>query len=190
MEVAERTALILHGWNDDPNAGWLGWLQAELGRRGFHLFVPVFSTEARPLLPQWQAQLDKYAPELNEGSLIVAHSLGAFLALRLLEALPTYCAVGAVVLVSGFYDAPNPSARRWFEPEPDWQKLQAKAARYICVYSDDDTIVTPDRTRRLAHKLSAELVCLPGHGHFLGSRGLNQLPELIELLEDSGALAS
>lgn len=119
-----------------------------------------------------------------EESLVIGHSLGSYLSLRLVEMTPLRRPLKGLVLVSGFYDAPNPQATNFFSPVPDWKLIQARSSRRICIYSDNDTIVTPDRSRRLAHALSAELICLPGLGHFLGLKGLHELPELWEILEE------
>lgn len=185
MEVIHKPlALLIHGWDDDPQAGWLGWLDGQLTHAGYLVKAPKFSPESRPMLPRWHNQLAEIATELNESSIIIAHSLGTFLSLRLLESLPSEQVVGTVILISGFYDAPDERASRWFDPEPDWSKIRAHAKHFICIYSDDDHIVTPDRTRRLAHQLQAELLCIPNHGHFLGSRGMGEFLELVRILED------
>lgn len=187
MEVISTPhVLIIHGWNDDPTKGWLSWLSQKLQDAGYRVEAPHLSIEDRPLLPSWEAQLNASAAGLGQDSLIVAHSLGTFLALRLLEGLPETQRVGTIVLVSGFYDSPDARASHWFLPEPNWSHIKARAERFICIYSDDDHIVTPDRTRRLAHQLGGELFCMPSYGHFLGSRGIATVPELLELLEDKG----
>lgn len=187
MEVASTPhALIIHGWNDDPTKGWLGWLSHKLQAGGYQVEAPHLLVEDRPLLPSWEAQLKAATARLGQDSLIVAHSLGTFLTLRLLEGLPATQRVGTIVLVSGFYDSPDARASRWFSPEPNWSLIKARAERFICIYSDDDHIVTPDRTRRLAHQLGGELICISSYGHFLGSRGIATVPELLELLEDKG----
>lgn len=187
MEVDQQPlALIIHGWNDDPTLGWMGWLTKRLERVGYQVVAPHLLTEARPLLETWTQQLLPYASQLDDRSIIISHSLGTFLTLRLLESLPKDVCTRAVFFVSGFYDAPDARASHWFEPEPDWSVIREKTQESVCIYSDDDRIVTPDRTRRLAHKLGAELVCFPGNGHFLGSRGMDQFPELLHLLEDKG----
>lgn len=187
MEVVSApTALLIHGWNDNATKGWFGWLGEKLRAAGYRVQAPHFSTEDRPLLPSWQAQLAAEAQHLDADSLIVAHSLGTFLTLRLLEQLPHSQTVGTVILISGFATAPDDRESKWFEPEPDWDAIRPRAHRFICIYSDDDHMVSPDRSRRLAHKLGAELLCMPGYGHFLRGQGLHEFPELLDLLEDRG----
>lgn len=176
------TALIIHGWNDNPGQGWLGWIGRELQGRGYTVHAPHMRIDERPLLVRWSEQVRPFTQELIDNSIIVAHSLGCFIALRELEAISLPNPVGTVILVSGFYDAPNESASKFFSPEPDWEHIRSQASRFICVASSDDSIVTPDRTRRLAHKLDAELVMLADKGHFLGSRGMETLPELLDFI--------
>jgi len=194
VEVAAagtRRALIIHGWKDDPSSGWLGWLGHELENAGYSVRAPRFEVAERPLLPTWLATLESATTWLDGGeqTLIIGHSLGCFLALRMLEMYDFGRPVGGLYLVSGFYDAPRPEAGHWFSPEPNWSLVRSRTKQRVCIYSDDDTIVTPDRTRRLAHKLQAKLLCVVGQGHFLGSQGMNDFPELLESLEDLGFTA-
>lgn len=175
-------ALIIHGWNDDPAKGWLGWLNAQLTERGYDVSAPHLQIGQRPLLKRWNNQIRPLANKLSQQSIVVAHSLGCFLTLRMLEAISLDDPVDKVILVSGFYDAPNDTASKFFAPEPDWIHIKEQARKFICIYSNDDTIVTPDRTRRLSHKLDAELIMLADKGHFLGSRGLETLPEILEFI--------
>lgn len=177
-------ALIIHGWNYDPARGWLGWLNAQLTERGYDVRSPHLQIGERPLLKRWNNQIGPLANELSQQSIVVAHSLGCFLTLRMLEAISLDDPVDKVILVSGFYDAPNDTASKFFAPEPDWIHIKEQARKFICIYSNDDTIVTPDRTRRLSHKLDAELMMLADKGHFLGSRGLKTLPEILEFIEE------
>lgn len=177
-------ALIIHGWNDDPTRGWLGWLNAQLTERGYGVRAPHLQIGERPLLKRWNNQIGPLVNELSQQSIVVAHSLGCFLTLCMLEAISLDDPVDKVILVSGFYDAPNDTASKFFAPEPDWIRIKEQARKFICIYSNDDTIVTPDRTRRLSHKLDAELIMLADKGHFLGSRGLETLPEILEFIDE------
>ncbi len=176
--------LLVHGWADDPREGWFGWLQAELKKSGRLVQAPYFDRSVGVRKATWLTQLaDAYAELARHHHAvdIVAHSLGCWLTLRLLEDLPAQ-SVGTVIMVAGFYDAPDERARHWFEPEPNWEKVRSVAQRFVCLYSDTDSMVTPDRTRRLAHQLHAEVVCLPDRGHFLRSEGTGDFPEILPLL--------
>lgn len=183
--VADSTpkkVLLVHGWDDDPTSGWLDWLQQELTAQGYLTIAPHFQTKPKPDLVHWMKQLQRAAALLPDDGIIVAHSLGCWLSLRLLEAYPADRRLRRLICVSGFSDAPNDRAQSYFTPAPDWSHIKQVVHERICVYSDDDRIVTPDRTRRLAHQLEARLICLPGQGHFLGSRGMDSFPELLEIV--------
>ena len=176
------TVLLVHGWDDDPTAGWLGWLARELQAQGFGVVAPVFETKPKPSLVRWARQLNSQAKYLDHDSIIIGHSLGCWLAMRLLESMPTDNAVAKLILVAGFADSPNSRSSKYFQPAPDWDKLRMMAKQRLCIYSDDDKLVSPARTRQLAHVLDGELICFPEHGHFLGSRGMTTFPELLDLI--------
>ena len=183
MAVADLPrALLVHGWNDDPTTGWFAWLRSELETAGYIVDAPHFEQTGSHRVERWMQQLAVAGRGLTPDSIVIAHSLGCWLSLRLLSELPADLQIAAAYFVAGFYDAPRPDAKAFFDPEPNWPVIIDRVRRRVCIYSDDDHIVTPDRTRRLAHQLQAELVCVPGHGHFLGSRGMDQFPELLQLI--------
>jgi len=183
-EAPARHALILHGWNDDPWSGWLGWLGAELRQSGWETHVPVFVTpEGRPDRVAWTEELAKLQPYLQPSTIVIAHSLGCWLAMLLLGQATITTSIAATYLVAGFYDAPRPQARRFFSPEPDWQQLAAACPEWHCFSSQDDWLVVPERTARLAERLSAQLHTYPNYGHFLGSKGMATFPELLALIQ-------
>lgn len=179
-------ALVLHGWKDDPTKGWLGWLQVQLAKRGYLVRAPHLKTDQPSILQSWYAQIIPLMQDLDDRSLIIAHSLGCFIALRMLETMKVAKPLSCVVLVSGFYDAPNPAVVRFFTPEPDWSHIRTQARKFICIYSNDDTIVTPDRTHRLADKLDARLIEFTNRGHFLSSDGMDSWPEMLEFISSEG----
>lgn len=178
----ETTVLVVHGWDDDPTAGWLGWLTNELASAGYTVLIPHLQTKPKPNLKAWMQQLYQASDELPDGSMVIGHSLGCWLAIRMIEALPVTRQLKAFIAVSGFMDAPTPRAQTYFQPEPAWNHVRQIIEQSICIYSDNDRIVTPARSRALAHRLHAKLICLPGRGHFLGSRGMDEFPELLELV--------
>ncbi|MEI7818668.1 MAG: alpha/beta fold hydrolase [bacterium] len=176
-------ALILHGWDDDPTVGWLGWLGYELQARDWQVVSPNFVThQGRPDMQTWMEQLEEAAGQLNSNSIVIAHSLGCWLALRMLENFEATKSIAAGYLVAGFYDAPRPEASKFFSPEPNWVQLKEVCPSWNCILSQDDLIVTPDRTERLALKLGADVVRLEEYGHFLGSRGMARFPQLLDLI--------
>ena len=176
------TVLIVHGWNDDLHTGWLNWLTGELRRRDYQVYAPHLRIQDRPLLEKWYQQLRPPAEDLGDKSVIIAHSLGCFVVLRLLESMRLLNPVHRIIFISGFFDAPSQSVSEFFTPEPDWQKIRTQAREFICIASSDDTIVAVDRTRRLADKLGASIITLEGRGHFLGSKGMKIFPEILELI--------
>lgn len=182
MEVG-RQAIVLHGWDDDPNSGWLGWLQFQLRDRGYDVLAPLFpAIRKRADIVVWQQHMDKLGAQIRPHALIVAHSLGCWQALRAVEHLPSGVVLDKVVLVAGFYDTPDRRASEFFSPEPNWSVLRGNVMQWVCMYSDDDEVVAPERTLKLAQKLEADLVALRGFGHFLGSRGMQIFPKLLEYL--------
>ncbi len=175
---------MIHGWADVPDAGWLGWLAEKLSAQGFSVAAPHLLPNGMGSIDGWLKELTPLLLAMSEPKTIVAHSLGCWLAMRLLAEAEPGLKIDRLILVSGFTTLGGERAKHFLGSMPDWGLVRSHCRQIICLYSDDDTIVTPDRTKRLARFLSAELICMPSHGHFLGSRGMNEFPELLNLMLD------
>lgn len=53
--------------------------------------------------------------------------------------------------------------------------------------ADNDSIVPPDNTRRLAAVLDGRLHIIPNGGHFLDREGFSELPPVLRALEQMAA---
>ena len=60
----------------------------------------------------------------------------------------------------------------------------AVSTRHIELFTaDNDTIVPPDNTRRLADALGGRLHVIPNGGHFLDREGFTELPPVLRTVE-------
>ena len=75
---AELRVVVLHGAHGAPDTSWFPWLHAEFESHGVEV--------ARPRFPTPQGQYDRaVASFLPAPTILVGHSLGATMALRLVE---------------------------------------------------------------------------------------------------------
>jgi len=181
-----RTGLrvvILHGAYGGPDTNWFPWLHAELERAGIEVVVPRFPTPQGQSLAAWIEAYDRaVARSAPAATMLVGHSLGVSLALRLVErgAEP----FSGLFLAAGFtgalglpdYDPINAS---FFDEPFDWKGIGERKGRTCrCWAGDDDPYVPLSRSQEIADHLHAPLEVVPGGGHLNGETGFTAFPQM------------
>jgi uncharacterized protein len=180
----QRNVFIFHGTEGHPEENWFPWLRGELEARGHKVFVPQFPSP--PVLParvsEWFDVLKDYEKDINEDSVIVAHSLGGVFALRVLEKLDhPVCAVLLVGTPIGEKPILNYDRDSSFSGfDFDWERIKNKAKNFSVFHSDDDPYVSLANGKKLAKNLDVELTFIPNAGHFNAKAGYLKFPELLE----------
>jgi hypothetical protein len=166
-------AFIIHGAYSSPQANWFPWLRTELGALGIAAIVPEFPTGERQSLDNWLAAFGEYAEVIDEGTLMVGHSIGPAFILAVLERLDVR--IPAAFLVAPFverlgierFDTVNDTFLRLF----NWERIRRNCERFYVYASDNDPYVPLEKSRSVAKKLGAELKVVPGAGHFNSDSG-------------------
>lgn len=175
--------VVLHGAHGGPDTNWFPWLHAELERAGVEVVRPRFPTPQGQSLNAWLEAYDlAVAPLAPAPTILVGHSLGATMALRLIERAAE--PFGGLLIAAGFigalglpdYDLINAS----FFAEPfDWERIgERKGSACCCWAGDDDPYVPLSRSQELADCLGAPLGVVPGGGHLNGETGFTAFPQL------------
>jgi len=177
-----KNAIIIHGTEGCPEENWFPWLKKELEQIGYQVSVPQFPSP--PIIPakisEWFDVLKDY--EINQDTVIVAHSLGGIFALRILEKLSV--PVKAVYFISApiginpikYYDRDLAFSGLEF----DWDKIRKNAKHFVVFHSDDDPYVDLANGKKLAENLDVKLHLVPNSGHFNTSAGYIKFPDLLE----------
>lgn len=174
---------MLHGAYGGPDTNWFPWLDAELKRSGIEVVRPRFPTPHGQSLEAWFETYDQAVALLTPApTMLVGHSLGVALALRLAErAAEPLC---GLFLAAGFigalglpdYDPINAS---FFAKPFDWKGIRERKG-YACRTwaGDDDPYVPLSRSQELAHQLGAPLEVIAGGGHLNNETGFNSFPQV------------
>lgn len=188
-----KTAIILHGTLGSPEGNWFQWLKTELEAKGLQVWLPELPHAEQPSLTSWVEFVHTNCPfPINEETLIVGHSSGAILSLILAQ--QNKQPIGAVVAVSVFHDnslnwEPN---SKLFDVTFDWNAIQNNTKKLLFIHSDSDPYVPLDQAKYVADHCSAEMIVIPGQGHFNleQSPEYKTFPKLLEYLEQKGFLNS
>ncbi|UZX02122.1 serine hydrolase family protein [Arthrobacter sp. CDRTa11] len=179
-----RRVIIVHGYAAHPDAHWFPWLSDSLHREGVDATVVALPTPDDPETAAWESAVTDTIAVPDEGTWIVAHSLGGITVLRALAALTQPWQLGGLVLVSGFTGqlASLPVLDTYLATDVDSGRVAKSIGVRVMVRSDADAFVPPGASDELARRLDAEVYVQPGAGHFLAEDGVTSLPLLLNLL--------
>ncbi|MGB4777179.1 RBBP9/YdeN family alpha/beta hydrolase [Microbacterium sp.] len=173
--------VIVHGYHASPSSHWFAWLADEVVRDGVRVAIPALPEPTSPDLEGWITTVADAIGTPDDGLTVVAHSLGAITVLHALGRLAGDWSLGAFVVVSGFADSlpALPELDGFTADPPDIERLAERIRQRTVIASDNDTIVPPAASHALGRRLDAQLVTVPGAGHFLADDGYTTLPAVL-----------
>lgn len=175
--------VIVHGSFGHPQENWFPWLAAELRRCGQRVLVPAFPTPKGQHLTTWRAAFAEQVGPVDPRTILIGHSLGPALILRLLEEAPE--PVLGTFLVSAFVGAVghpvfDPLNASFFEKPLEWDRIRANAGMVHVYHGENDPYIALERSRDLAHHLQAPLTIVPRGGHLNTLAGFAKFDKLLE----------
>ncbi|MFA6423850.1 MAG: leucine--tRNA ligase [Candidatus Magasanikbacteria bacterium] len=188
--------IILHGFSgtadkNGPNRGesnnWRPWIKSKLEDKGNKVFCPNLPNTFEPNIEeQVQYVIDNVGFEINDGTIIVGHSLGAVVIYRLLEKLNKK--VGKVVLVDpvvtdNFVDHERPKVTKSCNWKFNFEKIKKLSKEFIVLGDSDFGVIFEKDIKDLVENLTAKLILSkPSAGHFTAE----QEPSVWGVLDQNG----
>jgi predicted alpha/beta hydrolase family esterase len=163
--------VMIHGYGVSANSIWFPWLQREIEKRGVAVTAPSLPSPLRPDFKRWMETFAPIAGRWTPQTVVIAHSLGGALALRLLE-FAAQKKVRAVILVSPLF-ASLMNVRElleFFDCSIDWKKLRKSSREFVVIQAKDDPLVPFDHALRHQEFLNADLHLLNKGGHFTAKK--------------------
>jgi predicted alpha/beta hydrolase family esterase len=176
--------LIIHGTYGYPTENWIPWLKTELEQQGHTVQAPAFPTPDNQDLTSWLEVFDRYREFLDEGSILVGHSVGASFMLSALETMAR--PVKGCFFVAGFASMiPNTGnvgilLKTFVEKEFNWPTILDNAGTAYVFQSDNDPYVPVLVGGELARNLQVPITFVQGAGHFNEAAGYTKFPLLLE----------
>lgn len=181
-----KNCLIIHGAFGSPQGNWFPWLKRELEKDGWKVKVPTFPTPEGQSLSAWQKIAESELVGVDaQNTVLVGHSIGAALALRLAEI--TKLPYKALFLVSPFLkkinlpdlDAINAT---FYEHQYDWAKIISNAGRIHSFAGDNDPYVPLGHSEEVALNAKSDLVVIKEGGHLNAEFGYDKFPLLLDAI--------
>ena len=184
-----KKAYIVHGWGGNSKSEWFPWLKKELESKGFKATVFDMPDTENPKIETWVPYLEKNIQNPDEETILIGHSIGCQTILRYMEKLPEDIKVGKVILVAPWFNLFNleeeelPIAKPWEETPIDEKKaLGHISQKIVCIFSDFDPVVPMRNKEMFKDKYNAEIVVVPGGGHFSGDDNTIELPVVLSYI--------
>lgn len=176
-----KNALILHAWYNTPDKHWYPWLKKELESRGYTVYLPEIPTmnSASPDLATQMAFIKKTVP-LDESFVVIGHSLGTLLALRLAEKH----SFSGMILISGWdYDDLTVEHASFWPDKLSHSAIGKNVGKILVTSTNNDPYMTDFSMKEMAKRLGAECLFIKDAGHFTKEYGRTEIPELLPFLQ-------
>lgn len=177
-----KRVVIAHGWADDPSRGWINWLVQELPKHDVSAQAPQFPDAKRPNIPDWMRAFKEAISRPDDELVLVGHSLGCLIVCKYLSDLDPNIRIAGIVLIAGMTTTESWRPQGLYPI--DFDRVKAAAMQRVCIYSDDDDKVQPERTKELAELVDAKLILDAGKGHFAGIHGCRELESALQAILD------
>lgn len=187
-----KNALILHGGGNKSKGNWFPWLEEQLKKKGFRVWVPDLPNSDVPNKKGWLGAIFSNSDwKFDKDSIIVGHSAGGTLIFRILEQLPEDVWINKAISVAGpvqlgikpeYFQYKQDLVKDTF----DWEKIKTSCKQFYFIHSDNDRYECGiDQGKILQEHLGGKLVFRPGEGHFNLEQGeyYREFPLLLELIE-------
>lgn len=176
--------VILHGYKSSSEINFHPWIQQELESRGHTVEIPDLPEPDNP-----QAQIEYVQKNINltENTVLVGHSLGTIVAMKVLES--SKVKVRKLVLAGGFTE-PNFKDDRErgfadnFEWSFDFDQIRAQASEITLLHDPNDYAIPESEAKKLERVLQGNLQIVAGEeAHFVGKKEPAVLNAVLPALE-------
>lgn len=153
--------ISLHGFKGTPDSDYHRYLQREMKQRGYQVSVPLLPNTENPKQDEQIAAVLRQC-NIDENTIIVAHSLGCAVAMKLLmqlqQPIKTLILV-APVMEPAFSPPEKMGLAYWqgFDFDYDYECIQKLANQRVVVSDLNEAELRGEYCRYLAEKISARL---------------------------------
>jgi uncharacterized protein len=175
-------AVIFHGWVSTSQDNWFPWLKKELEKKDFDVIAPDLPDSQYPKQEKWLPIALKLT-DYDEDTVLVGHSLGTCLIMRILENINKK--VKAIFLVSAFdKDLGIKEIETFFFKPYDYEKIRKNAGKIYILNSDNDPYIPLNIAEELSKKLKGNLTVFHNKNHLSAGTGDFKFPELLEMISN------
>ena len=181
-----RQILFIQGAGADTHDTWddklVDSLRRDLGDT-YEVRYPRLPNEDDPTYASWSMTILRQVADLDDGAVVVSHSVGGTILIQALVERPPATVLAAIVLLAAPFVGDGGWPAEGFEPEADIGGKLPRDLEIHVVQGLEDETVPPSHADLYAKAIpQAQVHLLPGLDHQLGN-DLGAIAELIRALD-------
>lgn len=185
----KKNVLLIHGFNGIPKIFY--YFQKELESQEYNVIIPNFPTREEINISKYFKVFDKYRDIMNENLIVVAHSIGNPMFIKYI--CKNNIHIGLYISLAGFADSFYVEGKdvlnQVIRPLKISNEEKCKNVNLIkekySIYSDNDHIVPFKILKDYTSVVDSKPVFISGIGHMRKKIGLEELPEVIKIIQES-----
>ena len=182
-----KKILIIHGFQATSQSHWFQWLKNNIQQLNYVCDIVELTDSAQPIQSKWHHDLSEAMSELDQETIVIAHSLGCISVLDYLSNfLDDKNKIKAFIGVSGFVEKLKalPELNEFIQNcHLNDAKLRLNIKQRYVMFSNNDHYVPAPHTIKLGQILNAQMFEIKNAGHFLESDGFSEFPQLWDRLK-------
>lgn len=183
VEKESENYVFLHGFKrDDQVIDPLDWLNKKLANQNnFNMPLPSPSS---PVLKE-QLKFVKNNAKIDENTIIITHSLGSILALKLIEKskikIKNLILIAPVLQTKKFFDEKKrEEIFDYSDGKYDFEKIKKSVNKIIMIQDINDPLIFPEDQKKMAEELDAELIALAAPAPHFNCEKSEEILEIIQ----------
>ncbi|MEA2715274.1 MAG: leucyl-tRNA synthetase [Candidatus Parcubacteria bacterium] len=173
--------VLLHGWEGSPEHNFFPWLKIELEKQGYRVQVPALPSTTKPKVREQVEKVLKTCT-FDEKTVLLGHSLGGTVAMKVLEKLPQ--AIDTLVLAASFIKNRFKDGTHFEKGTHDWkydfENIRSKAKKILILRDRSDSVVFDDQALNLQKRLGGVLIDFKAEKeHITGTKEPSVLSALV-----------
>ncbi len=186
--MSKPTIFLVHGYNGAPKI--FNYFKETFEKDGYKVVMPSFPTQTEITKDGYFSVFDQYKNDLNNNTIIIAHSIGNIISLKYLY--ENNIAIRGYISLAGFgepfvnegRDDLNSVIAPLRFTEDELVKVPELVGKAYSVYSDNDHIVPFGVLKKYPTIIGAKDCFIAGIGHMGSKSGLEELPEVVDIVKE------
>lgn len=175
--------VLLHGFTANPDSDFYPWLKNKLEKLGHRVQVPKLPNTDKPTEEE-QVNFVLDNVKFDENTVVLGHSLGSVVAMKVLEKLNKK--IAGLILAGGFVDTEFKDHDRNFDKTFNWNfdfdKIKSNTGFIKVLHDKNDDAITYEQAQRLANALGVPIEeFIANESHFTSK----EEPLILEAIQPS-----
>ncbi len=181
-----KNVLLIHGFNGIPKI--FEYFKMELEKKGYNVIMPIFPVREEITVEGYYNVFKNFKDVFNSNLIVVAHSIGNPMFIKYIS--KNNYKIGKYISLAGFSkyfynegkDVLNEKVKLAVLNDKEIQDTIDLINSRYSIYSKDDHIVPYETLELFSKEIHSVSISIDGIGHMGKKSGLEELPEVINII--------